>query len=121
MKTYLKGLSIIFASLIIGEIFNSIFSLPIPETVLSMIIVFVLLQVKIIKIEDIEKVAKTFLLFMPMFFLPSAVGLIESFSLVSSKIVQILLIVLVSTFLTIVVSGLVVQKTIDKYRGDEDE
>lgn len=121
MKTYLKGLSIIFASLIVSEIVKSIFNLPIPETVLSMIIVFVLLQVKIIKIEDIEKVARTLLLFMPMFFLPSAVGLIESFSLVSSKIMRILLIVLVSTFLTIVVSGLVAQKTIERYRGDRDE
>ena len=64
-------LSIYFA----GEILSKLLNLPIPGSIVGMILLFVLLTSNIIKVEKVENLANFFLDHLAFFFIPASVGL----------------------------------------------
>ena len=64
-------LSIYFVSEIISKLLN----LPVPGSIIGMILLFVLLTSNIIKIEKVENLANFFLDHLAFFFIPASVGL----------------------------------------------
>lgn len=84
--------------------------LPIPEVIYAMIIFFVLLQRKIIKVNDYEEIAAGVLSLMALYFVPPASGLIESYKYIMDDILAVALIIIGSTLITFSVTAFVVKK-----------
>ncbi len=108
MKLFREAL-IICGIYLIGESISSFFNLPVPGNILGMIILFSLLCLKIIKVEDIEHVADFLLKHLAFFFLPAGVGLMTSVNIIKDTWIQILVVCVVSTVIVIAVTGLIVQ------------
>ena len=104
-KQFLIILVINFAGVIIQNIFN----LPLPGTILGMLILFVLLWTKVLKVESIEKVCDYLILNMIIFFLPPAVELLEYMTLLKTGFFKIIILLIVTTVITMIVTG----KTVD--------
>jgi holin-like protein len=106
---------------ILGEFISKSFSLPIPGNILGMIILLILLLTNIIKVEKIENISNFFLDHLSIFFIPSGVGLITSFTSIRNNFLAIILICLITTVLVIAATGRIVQAVMrlkNKFRKD---
>lgn len=105
---------IIFIINYIGVIMAEILHFPLPGTINGMLLLFVLLYFKIIKLEKIEKASDFLLLNMTIFFMPPSVKLLESLYLLKTGIFKIIFILIFTTILTMIVTGLTVQYMIER-------
>ena len=106
---YLKQLSILFAFTFISEILNKIIPLPIPASIYGLVFLFLCLEFKIIKIDQIKDTADFLLAILPIMFVPSSVGFIKALPLMKKYGIQFLIIGVSTTFLVMIVSGLITQ------------
>ncbi|WP_044481169.1 CidA/LrgA family protein [Paenibacillus antibioticophila] len=81
--------------------------LPIPGTILGIIVLFLLLKLKIVKLDWIEAGASWLLAELLLFFIPAAVGIMEYIPMLQNNGIQILIVVLSSTVIVMVSSGLI--------------
>lgn len=93
----------------LGILIQNIFHLPLPGTILGMIILFILLWTKVFKVESIEKVCNFLVLNMIIFFLPPAVELLEYMTLLEKGFFKIIILLIVTTVITMVVTGKTVE------------
>ncbi|ENZ32086.1 hypothetical protein HMPREF1084_02500 [Clostridium butyricum 60E.3] len=106
---YLQQLMIILAAYLLGVVLQVALNLPIPGTVLGLIILFLGLYSGIIKVEMIEDMCEILISHMSFLFIPAGVGLITSFALLSGKIVAFSLVIIISTIIVWVVTAYVVK------------
>lgn len=122
---YLKQLSILFAFTFISEILNRIIPLPIPASIYGLVFLFLCLEFKIIKIDQIKDTADFLLAILPIMFVPSSVGFIKALPLMKKYGIQFIIIGVSTTFLVMIVSGLITQliirikKRFNKKSGNE--
>ena len=122
---YLKQVSILFAFTFISEILNRIIPLPIPASIYGLVFLFLCLEFKIIKIDQIKDTADFLLAILPIMFVPSSVGFIKALPLMKKYGIQFLIIGVSTTFLVMIVSGLITQlilrikKRFNKKSGNE--
>lgn len=106
---YLKQVAILFAFTFISEILNRIIPLPIPASIYGLLLLFLCLEFKIIKIDQIKDTADFLLAILPIMFVPSSVGFIKALPLMEQYGIQFLIIGVSTTFSVMIVSGLVTQ------------
>lgn len=106
---YLKQFMFILLFSFLGEVLNKIIPLPIPASIYGMLLLFLALCFKIIKLEQIEETASYLLSIMLIMFVPAAVGIMDTFFEYKSSILPIIVIVFVSTICVMVVTGYVSQ------------
>ena len=85
-------LGIILGIWAVGELISSLISniITMPGTIIGMIILFLLLQFKIMKEETIKDVADFLLGNMGIFFIPAGVSLIQSLGLIIENAILLL-------------------------------
>ena len=79
--------------------------ITIPGSIIGMIILFVLLESKILDESKIKDVADFFLGNMSLFFIPAGVSLIESLGLIKENAVLLLSCILIINVAVMIVSG----------------
>ncbi len=77
-----------------------------PGSILGIVVVFILLETKILRLEWIELGANWLLAELLLFFIPAAVGIMKYFPMLEAEGLQILTVVLFSTVIVMVSSGL---------------
>lgn len=102
---YLFQFCVILIVCFIGEIFHALIPLPIPASIYGLVIMFILLSFKIIKLEKIEKTADFLLQIMPIMFVPPAVGIITVWADLKNILIPFIIIVTLSTILVMVFTG----------------
>ena len=102
---YIKQLSIILAVTFAGEVLNHVIPLPVPAGIYGIVILFLLLLTKVVPLSLVEDAGGFLIDIMALMFIPAAVGLIESWNGIRSSVVAYVVICLVSTVVTMVVSG----------------
>lgn len=120
MKLF-NQLGIILGIWAIGEYISSFLQniITIPGSIIGMILLFLGLQFKIIKLEDISYIGDLFLNNMAIFFVPAGVALIKSLDLISSNIFVLIMTIFFSTIAVMYTTGFVVQKMINKRNKEE--
>ncbi|WP_064607537.1 CidA/LrgA family protein [Streptobacillus moniliformis] len=116
MKIIIGLLYILFFSFI-GQSLSKIINLPIPGSVIGLILFFLALQFKIVKLESVETTSKFLVDNLAILFIPAGVGIMISFKHIKDIWVSILLICLFTTILSLVVVGKLTQHLISK--GDK--
>ena len=109
----LREFMLIFTINYVGILLSKILHLPLPGTIVSLLLLFLMLQFKVLKLEKIENAGNFLLLNMTIFFMPPTVKIIDSYELLEKDLFKIIVIILVSTFLTMGITGKVVQLMID--------
>lgn len=106
-------LSINFLGILIQKTFN----LPLPGTIIGMLILFILLYKKILIEETIGNVCDFLIKIMVLLFLPPIVDLIENFDLLRVGFLKIIFLLVVTTAITMVVTGKTVEYLIRMKEG----
>ena len=109
---YIRQFGIILLISFIGEVLNQIIPLPIPASIYGLIIMFTALQTKILPLDKVKETGKFLIEIMPLMFIPAAVGLTESWSILRPIVVPIGIITVVSTILVMGSAGSVTQSII---------
>lgn len=109
---YIKQFGIIAAVSFWGEILNKLLPFPVPASVYGLVTMVILLLTGIVKLEMIQETADYLISVMVIFFIPSSVGLMESFDVLKGSVIQIVAICLISTVVVTAVTGLVAQAVI---------
>ncbi|CED94336.1 MAG: CidA/LrgA family protein [Bacilli bacterium] len=112
----LNQLAIILGLWALGEYISSFIQsvVIIPGSIIGMILLFILLKAKVIKLENINEVSNFFLDNMAIFFIPSGVSLIKSLDLISDNIFVLLITIFISTIIVMYISGKLVEIMINK-------
>lgn len=116
---YVIQFLIIAAFAFIGELLHWFIPLPIPASIYGIVLLFIALELKWVKVSDIREVSSFLIAVMPIMFIPAAAGLMESWGAVKSSVWEYALITIVSTFVVMGVPGAVTQFVI--WRGKKNE
>lgn len=114
---YLKQFWIIITITFIGEMLHHFIPLPVPASIYGLILMFTCLSTKVVKVEHVKHSSSLLLEIMPLMFVPPAVGLIEVWPVLKPIILQLVVIVFVTTTVVMVVSGRVTQRVIKIKEG----
>lgn len=123
MKTFLKiiiHIGILYGIYWIGTWIERIFHLPVPGSVIGMILLFLLLQTNIIKLSWIREGTDFFIKHLTLFFIPATVGIINYLELFIGKGFLLVVITIISTVLVMAGSGLISQWLIRRKEWKHD-
>ena len=104
----------------VGDWISSLLKLPIPGSIVGLLLLFLCLYFKIIPETFIKDGAGFILVMLPLFFIPATVGIIQYPNFLSGKGLILIGIVMASTFLTIIVSGYSSQLVEKKMKEKEE-
>ncbi|ETT54295.1 MULTISPECIES: CidA/LrgA family holin-like protein [unclassified Paenibacillus] len=94
----------VFSLLVNG--LTSLLHIPLPGSIIGMILLFLLLESGVIRLNWVEAGASWLLAELLLFFIPSAIGVMNYSKLLESFGLQVLAVVLVGTFAVMASSGL---------------
>ena len=122
---YLRQFMIILLVSFAGELLKYIMPFPVPASIYGLIILFVLLETGILKLDAVKETSVFLIEIMPLMFIPAGVGLMESWGDLNSMLVEVIVIILVSTVLVMGISGkvteLVLKRTSTRKGAKKDE
>lgn len=105
----LRQFLIILIVCFLGEVLNKVVHVPLPGSIIGMILLFIFLITGIVKVGMIEDISKFLLDHLAFFFIPSGVGLLAYMGILSKNLLPILIICSVTTILVMLVTGLTIQ------------
>ncbi len=105
-------IGIVFGVCLVGETVAHYLPFPIPSSVISMILLFVLLLTGWLRVEHIREKTDFLLKNMAFFFIPAGVGIMGQFDLLRDNLLPFGVICVATTFLTFGVTVLAVRGTI---------
>lgn len=108
MKYVLQFL-IIIAFSFVGELLHAFIPLPIPASIYGIVLLFLALEFKWLKVRDIRETSGFLIAVMPVMFIPAAVGLMDSWHAIADKWVSYVVVTVVSTFIVMAIAGWVTQ------------
>lgn len=117
---YIKQLLIILAVCFAGELLAYFIPAPIPASIYGMLLLFLLLLFKVLRVEQIEELSTFFASVMPIFFISSSVKLMTAWDQLLGRIVIILVMLVLSTIVTTVVTGRTSQWIIRKQKSKKE-
>lgn len=117
---YISQFCIILGFTLIGEALQRLIPLPIPASVYGLVLLFLALCFRLVKLEQIKDVGGFLTSVLPFLFVSPTVGIVDCWEMVRSDIVTILLLLVASTALTFGISGLVTQALGKKDGGKHD-
>lgn len=113
-----KQLLYILSFSLLGEVLSKVFTLPIPGSVIGMLLLFLALQFKLLKVKDVETVGGFLLGNLSILFLPAGVGIMVYFPVIKDTWWLLLIISLLTTAFTIGFVGLIVQGVKRKFEDN---
>lgn len=110
----LKQFGIIVGISFSGEVLRALIPLPIPASIYGIILLFLALETGLIKLSAVKDVSKFLIEIMPVMFVPAAVGLMDSWGILSENLLVYIVITVITTIVVMVTSGKVTQFMIRK-------
>lgn len=111
MKLMLQ-IGLVFGICLLGQVIAALLPIAFPGSVISMVLLFLLLLFRVVKVDHIKKKADFLLKNMAFFFIPAGVGIVAQFDQIKNSIPALLVVVVVTSILTFGATALVVQGTI---------
>jgi len=105
----LRQFLIILIICFIGEVLSKVVHIPLPGSIIGMILLFICLLLGVIKLEMLEEISKFLLDHLAFFFIPAGVGLLAYVGILKENLLPILVICFITTFLVMIVTGWTVQ------------
>lgn len=90
---------------LVGNTIVALLNLPIPGSIIGLLLLFFGLYFKIMPVAFIKEGAGFILVILPMFLIPSTVGVVQYPELLSMWGMMLIFMIMISTFLTMIVVG----------------
>ena len=101
----IRQCSIILGCLALGELIVWLTGIKIPSSILGMLILTALLEMKVVKVEWINAICNFLTGNLGLFFVPAGVALMLYFDLLKAELLPIVVASVVSTVIVLVVTG----------------
>ncbi|HEK9100877.1 antiholin-like murein hydrolase modulator LrgA [Bacillus pfraonensis] len=88
--------------------------IPMPSSVIGLVILFSLLCLKVIKLEQVESLGTALTGIIGFLFVPSGISVINSLGVMGQYFVQIITVIVVATIILLAVTGLFAQLILGK-------
>lgn len=111
---YLSQFLIILGFTLLGEALQRIVPLPVPASVYGIVLLFLALCGKWIRLEQVKEAGGFLTSVLPVLFVAPVVGILENWALIKGALVPMALLVLASTVLVFGISGRVAQSVMKK-------
>lgn len=105
----IRQCAILFGCLALGELLIYFTHIPLPSSILGMLILTLLLQLKVIRLEWVQGLADFLVANIGFFFVPPGVAIMCYFDIIKAQFMPILVASVVSTVLVLAVTGWVHQ------------
>ncbi|GIN69567.1 hypothetical protein J14TS2_00420 [Bacillus sp. J14TS2] len=105
----------------VGTVIQNFFHLVIPGSIIGLILLFICLCLKIIPVKFIESGAGFLLGILMLLFIPATVGIMDYPSLLSLHGALLVIAILLSTIISIIITGMAGQFFEKKAQKGEDE
>lgn len=116
---YVRQFLIIMAVTFAGELLNGLIPLPIPASIYGLVILFVCLCSGWIPLEKVKDTGRFLVEIMPLMFIPAAVGLLQSWSVLRPIWLPVAAVVVISTVAVMAAAGWTSQLIITRDRQRE--
>ncbi|MCI2253607.1 CidA/LrgA family holin-like protein [Domibacillus sp. PGB-M46] len=100
---------ILYVFSVLGETIHQLFHIPIPGSIIGLVLMLLCLIFNILPVKMIENGAGFLLSFLPLLFIPAMTGVINYPSLFSGSGAVLLFIVVLSTIVTMAAAGIASQ------------
>ena len=114
---YIKQVLIILLFSFVGEILQTVIPLPIPAAIYGLVLLLAALCTGLLKAEKIADTARFLIAIMPLLFVAPAVNILENWGVIAPNLIPIVVVMVVSTFIVFIVSGVITQLLLRK--GDK--
>lgn len=126
---YIKQFCIIIAMSFLGEALRAVLPFPVPGSIYGMLLLFLVLCLGIVKLEQVREVGLFLVEIMPILFVSAGVGLMESWDILQPILFPVVFIMLVTTVVVMVAAGWSTQAMIlfleksshQKFNGQKQE
>ena len=118
---FVKQFTIIAFISLIGESLNHLIPLPIPASIYGVVIMFICLETKIIPLDAVRDVGKFLVSLMQIMFIPTTVGLIDIWDVFAPNWIAYTVVIIISTFMVMFVSGKITQLVISLSKKGEKQ
>ena len=96
----LTQMALILAVGFAGLAISMLLPIPLPGSIVGMLLLLLLLLLKVIQLKHIKDVSDFFLRNMGVFFVPACVALVEHFGILQDKLFAFVLVCVISTIVT---------------------
>ena len=114
---YIRQFAIILAFSLAGEMLSLLIPLPVPGSIYGIVLLFGALTAGIIPLDAIRDTGRFLLEIMPVMFIPAAAGLIDLWPQLKASWPSYAVLLTVSTFAVMIVSGRVTQRVIRREKS----
>lgn len=105
----IRQLAILFGCLALGELIIKLTHIPLPSSILGMLLLTLLLKLKVIRLEWVRSISDFLVTNIGFFFVPPGVAIMLYFDIIKAQFVPIVTASVVSTVLVLAVTGWVHQ------------
>ena len=116
---YLYQAGIIFLFTFLGEALAKLIPIPIPAAIWGLLLLFLALCGKLIRVKAIRECSGFLVTLLPVLFVAPTVNLMDQGQTLLGSLPAVAVIIAVSTFLTLLITGRVTQKLCRK-AGEEE-
>lgn len=95
----------LFAFLALGELIVWATDIPVPSSIIGMVMLAAALKAGVVKLRQVEQFANFLVKNLGFFFVPAGVGVMRNFGIIADEWVPIVAATVVSTFIIIAVTG----------------
>lgn len=119
MKLGMIVLQVLFIHvfLFLGAAVKTVIPLPIPGSMFGLVLLFTALLLKIVKLEWVEKGANWLMAELLLFFIPSAVGIVNYDEILSLQGAEIVILIGISTILVMGMTAWIAEKIVARKGG----
>ena len=117
---YLHQILLIFLFSFLGEVLHSLIPLPIPASIYGMVLLFLSLALKLVKVSAVKDTGDFLTGILPLLFVAPAVNLMDCWDLLKANLIPVAIILVLTTVLTFALSGWVTQGIVCRKGGRHD-
>ena len=101
----IRQCTIIFGCLAVGELIVWLTGISIPSSIIGMLLLTALLQMKVVKLEWVKGMSDFLISNLGFFFVPPGVALMLYFDIIKAELLPIVVATVVSTVLVMITTG----------------
>lgn len=105
----IRQLAILFGCLALGELIIYLTHIPLPSSIIGMLLLTLLLKLKVIRLEWVRSISDFLVSNIGFFFVPPGVAIMLYFDIIKAQFVPIVVASIISTVLVLAVTGWVHQ------------
>lgn len=98
----LKAFLVIFSCLFIGQVVIALTDLPLPPSIIGLVVLFIALQTGVVQLATVEKLAKVLMDYLVLLVIPACISIMQYLDIIRDDLWVLIVAVSLSTVLVLI-------------------